>query len=122
MEREEGDRAFIGFPFGLALLLVMLIGMSCFLTCCLYWEKIRSLFQSDDNNDDQTEFARNEITLSPKPKQDRAQNMSLPVLMPGDQIPKFIALACPSKPSVLPEMEVHEPHSMLMSTIKLAHH
>lgn len=34
------------------------------------------------------------------------QQQSLPVLMPGDQVPKFIAIACPCEPPVREKLTV----------------
>ena len=51
---EDSTRPLIGFPLGLALLLILLLCMSAFFYCCFQWEKLRSLFISspDDNISD----------------------------------------------------------------------
>lgn len=41
-------------------------------------------------------------------KQEHAQ--SLPVLMPGDEIPKFIAMACPRQPPKDERITIHMQH------------
>jgi len=55
MEDDPGasSRPSIGFPLGLALLLLMLFCMSAFFSCCLHWDKLRSLLHSspDENAD-----------------------------------------------------------------------
>ena len=43
---EDSTRPLIGFPLGLALLLILLLCMSVFFFCCFQWEKLRSLFIS----------------------------------------------------------------------------
>jgi len=35
------------------------------------------------------------------------QGESLPVLMPGDEVPKFIALACPCQPPTNESIRIH---------------
>lgn len=39
----------IGFPLGLALLVALFFSISCFLCCCLHWDKLQSLFPSSRN-------------------------------------------------------------------------
>uniref|UniRef100_A0A2P2PJZ3 Hydroxyproline-rich glycoprotein family protein n=1 Tax=Rhizophora mucronata TaxID=61149 RepID=A0A2P2PJZ3_RHIMU len=101
MDDEESARPSIGFPLGLSLLLFMLFSMSMLFTCCLHWDKLRSLlgFSSDGDAHVPEADAVHVPQKSASPrisKQNPAQ--SLPVLMPGDQVPKFIAMACPSEP------------------------
>ncbi|OAY51091.1 uncharacterized protein At5g65660 [Manihot esculenta] len=97
MENEESTRPSIGFPLGLALLLVMLLFMAGFFTCCLYWDKLRSLLGVSSE-----EISHAQKPTPPQEESKRNRAESLPVLMPGDQVPRFIAMACPCKPP-LPE-------------------
>ncbi|XWS14867.1 hypothetical protein CRYUN_Cryun35bG0045600 [Craigia yunnanensis] len=108
MENEESSssRPSIGFPLGLALLLILLFCISGVLICCLNWHKLRALIlQSSDHPDDNEDF-QSDIDHSPavqaaspvmKSRQ-KIAGQSLPVLMPGDQVPRFIAMACPCEP------------------------
>ncbi|GMI67715.1 hypothetical protein like AT5G65660 [Hibiscus trionum] len=97
----DASRPSLGFPLGTALLLIIIFSLSGIFSCCYHWDKLRSLRRS---------FA--DIQPSPsKPNPDftdlkKNQSQSLPVLMPGDQIPKFIALPCPCQPPRQDKVEV----------------
>uniref|UniRef100_A0A6N2MGT5 Hydroxyproline-rich glycoprotein family protein n=1 Tax=Salix viminalis TaxID=40686 RepID=A0A6N2MGT5_SALVM len=101
---EEGDpnRPSLGFPIGLVLLLLMLFIMSGLFSCCLHWEKVLSLFgvSSEDNHSHIEEDIEHlpQKSSPPHVKLKKNQGQSLPVLMPGDRVPKFIAMACPCEP------------------------
>ncbi|KAL5559896.1 hypothetical protein UlMin_036107 [Ulmus minor] len=108
MDSNEGSslsRPSLSFPLGIALLVLMLISISAFFFCCLYWEKLRSFFFStpQDLSVSQTDIEKPTL---PQPMRKRKQPESVPVLMPGDQVPKFIALACPCEPPVLEKITV----------------
>ncbi|KAM7524302.1 hypothetical protein LguiA_014204 [Lonicera macranthoides] len=100
---EESSRPSLSFPLGTALLLIVIFSLSGIFSCCYHWDKLRSLRRSfDADHEDDTEDAPS------KPKHTHMnskqnQNESLPVLMPGDRIAKFIALPCPCEPP-RPEM------------------
>ncbi|XP_044475702.1 uncharacterized protein At5g65660-like [Mangifera indica] len=105
MENEKAlssARPLIGFPLGLALLLFMLLSMSGIFTCCLHWDKLRSLVRAfrvrDDNAGDTSLDHLPSQKSSPLVISKQKQAQSLLVSMPGDEIPKFVALACPCKP------------------------
>ncbi|CAL5189532.1 unnamed protein product [Lathyrus oleraceus] len=93
----------IGLPLGLALLFACLLFICVFFCCLLHWNKLKFLFPSSEIMSPHAQI-QHDLTSSPqKPafplvmmKQSYAE--SLPVLMPGDEIPKFIAMACPCKP------------------------
>ncbi|XP_028069023.1 uncharacterized protein At5g65660-like [Camellia sinensis] len=99
--RMDGSRPSLGFPLGTALLLIVIFSLCGFFSCCYHWDKLQSLrrsFSADtdleaDNGDGSPSKPTTACTRS---KQD--QNQSLPVLMPGDRMPKFIALPCPCEP------------------------
>ncbi|KAJ9166428.1 hypothetical protein P3X46_021186 [Hevea brasiliensis] len=108
MESEESSRPSLGFPSGLALLLVILFLMSGFFTCCLHWDKIRSLFRitsSEENSHAQQDIEHLPQKPTPAPQESKENKAEpLPVLMPGDQVPRFIAMACPCEPPLLEKM------------------
>ncbi|KAK8606945.1 hypothetical protein V6N13_052697 [Hibiscus sabdariffa] len=99
----DASRPSLGFPLGTALLLIVIFSLSGIFSCCYHWDKLRSLRRS---------FTYADIEPSPsKPKPDskdlkKNQGQSLPVLMPGDEIPKFIALPCPCQPPRQDKVEV----------------
>ncbi|KAJ7965854.1 Hydroxyproline-rich glycoprotein family protein [Quillaja saponaria] len=109
IDEETSSRVSISFPLGLALLLVMFLGMSGLFCCCLHWNKLRSLLKIQSFGDfSQTPADHNHISTTtpqktvPQPPMTMEQNQvqSLPVLMPGDEVPKFIAMACPCRPPI----------------------
>ncbi|CAI9777722.1 unnamed protein product [Fraxinus pennsylvanica] len=97
------SRPFLGFPLGTALLLIIVFSLSGIFSCCYHWEKLRSFRRSFSNlqADDDQGPSKPKILVS---KQEffqssmEQQKESLPVLMPGDNYPKFIALPCPCRP------------------------
>ncbi|KAG6784367.1 hypothetical protein POTOM_010058 [Populus tomentosa] len=99
MEEGDSNRPSLGFPVGLVLLLFMLFIMSGLFSCCLHWEKVLSLLgvSSEDNHSHIEEDVEHLPQKSSPPHVElkKNQGQSLPVLMPGDQVPKFIAMACP---------------------------
>ncbi|KAI4337566.1 hypothetical protein L6164_015964 [Bauhinia variegata] len=103
MEIEEtAGRISIGFPLGLALLFVLMLFMCAFFCCCLHWEKLQSFIRSSGSGNTHIQA----VVAPPAPQKPlmpfvmmkQSQVESLPVLMPGDDMPKFIALACPCQP------------------------
>ncbi|KAE8704830.1 transcription factor bHLH25-like [Hibiscus syriacus] len=104
----DASRPSLGFPLGTALLLIIIFSLSGIFSCCYHWDKLRSLRRdfADGTHPDA------DIEASPsKPDPDfmdmkKNQSQSLPVLMPGDDIPKFIALPCPCQPPRQDKVEV----------------
>ncbi|XP_027362224.1 uncharacterized protein At5g65660 [Abrus precatorius] len=98
--RMDSSRPSLGFPLGTALLLIIIFSLSGIFSCCYHWDKFRSLRQSLSQPDP----AHSHTQSSPsKPKLHSAdlkqsKGESLPVLMPGDEVPKFIAMPCPCQP------------------------
>ncbi|PSS21196.1 Uncharacterized protein CEY00_Acc10238 [Actinidia chinensis var. chinensis] len=93
----EASRPSLGFPLGTPLLLIIIFSVSGILSCCYHWAKLRFLCRSvsadtDPEADNAEPLSKPETTHTGL-KQN--QSPSLPVLMPGDQTPKFIALPCP---------------------------
>ncbi|CAI0393589.1 unnamed protein product [Linum tenue] len=97
---EEDDRPIIGFPLGLVLLLLILLSMSAVFICCLRWDNHRSFRDVPDDDDDEAH------DFPPQQKASKNRGESLPVLMPGEQVPRFIAMACPCQPPVLETIQV----------------
>ncbi|KAK2446339.1 hypothetical protein P8452_23823 [Trifolium repens] len=113
---EIEDKPYIGFPLGLALLVSLLFFISCFFCCCLHWDKLQCLFPSfmvnvinpQSHIQQQPQYASSHH----KPgfpvlmmKENHVQ--SFPVVMPGDKVPKFIALACPCDPPKDENITIH---------------
>ncbi|XP_028783927.1 uncharacterized protein At5g65660-like [Neltuma alba] len=93
----DTSRPSLGFPLGTALLLIVIFTISGICSCCYHWEKLRSLRRSfqpplhDSSSPHKSQLPSMDL------KQNRGQ--SLPVLMPGDEVPKFIAMPCPCEPA-----------------------
>lgn len=97
----DASRPSLGFPLGTALLLIIIFSLSGIFSCCYHWDKLRSFRRSftdatadleADSDQDTSKAKLAHMSLK------QNQNQSLPVLMPGDQVPKFIALPCPCEP------------------------
>ncbi|XP_030528302.1 uncharacterized protein At5g65660 [Rhodamnia argentea] len=97
----DASRPSLGFPLGTALLLIVIFTLSGIFSCCYHWDKLRSLRQSSSSEDaDPDADTENPPWKSAPPSMDvkRNQSQTLPVLMPGDTVPKFVALPCPCRP------------------------
>nr|XP_009778691.1 PREDICTED: uncharacterized protein At5g65660-like isoform X2 [Nicotiana sylvestris] len=96
----DPSRPSLGFPLGTALLLLIIFSLSGIFSCCYHWDKLRSLRRSFSDSTD-LEAGDDPSSLKSKAhmnwKQNQISNMPA-VLMPGDQVPKFIALPCPCQP------------------------
>ncbi|XP_074590975.1 uncharacterized protein At5g65660-like [Curcuma longa] len=111
------SRPAIGFPLGTALLVVVIFCLSGVFACCYHWEKLRSLRggasrrrrrQQQEPSLDALEEGRPQPSsppsptskLVPEPQENKEEKIqSLPVIMPGDKIPKFMAWPCPRQHS-----------------------
>ncbi|KAE8665753.1 hypothetical protein F3Y22_tig00112530pilonHSYRG00251 [Hibiscus syriacus] len=97
----DASRPSLGLPLGTALLLLVIFSLSGIFSCCYHWDKLKFLRGSFDD-DAAADGADIEAShFKPKPNETdvkKNQRQSLPVLMPGDNIPKFIALPCPCEP------------------------
>ncbi|PWA55771.1 hydroxyproline-rich glycoprotein family protein [Artemisia annua] len=94
------SRPTLGFPLGTGLLLIIIFSLSGFFSCCYHWDKLRHLRGSIESDDS---------ISKPKPdstEKKHIENESLPVIMPGDRIAKFIALPCPCEPARLEKIVV----------------
>ncbi|XP_022773903.1 uncharacterized protein At5g65660-like [Durio zibethinus] len=96
----DTSRPTLGFPLGTALLLIIIFSLSGIFSCCYHWDKLRSLRRSfADGTDPDADIEASPSKSKPEYRDlKKNQSQSLPVLMPGDQIPKFIALPCPCEP------------------------
>ncbi|KAI3852847.1 hypothetical protein MKW92_049189 [Papaver armeniacum] len=107
-KHEDASRPSLGFPLGTALLLIIIFSLSGFFSCCYHWDKLRSLrrsFSQHPEGEDADLEANNSNIQSPssKPSQiytnwKQSINESMPVIMPGDKVARFIALPCPCEP------------------------
>lgn len=107
----DASRPSLGFPLGTALLLIVIFSLSGIFSCCYHWDKLRSFRRSFSGATDLGEDSDQDAS---KPKlahmnMKQIQNQSLPVLMPGDQVPKFIAMPCPCEPPRLEKIVVEVP-------------
>nr|KYP46252.1 Uncharacterized protein At5g65660 family [Cajanus cajan] len=103
----------IGFPLGLALLVVLLLFMCCFFCCCLHWEKLQPMFPFSGVINTHDPHTPPHLTPPhhkpgfPVLMLKHKGGESLPVLMPGDEVPRFIALACPCQPPTNERITIH---------------
>ncbi|CAJ1931194.1 unnamed protein product [Sphenostylis stenocarpa] len=92
---DDTSRPSLGFPLGTALLLIIIFSLSGIFSCCYHWDKLRSFRQSLSHPHPAPSHTQSQP--SREVKQNKGE--SLPVLMPGDEVPKFIAMPCPCQPS-----------------------
>ncbi|KAK1293451.1 Uncharacterized protein QJS10_CPB17g02438 [Acorus calamus] len=111
----SSSRPSLGFPLGTALLLIVIFCLSGIFSCCYHRDKLRSLRRSSSDPDVVTDPEA--ATISPssskpvKAHEDlkKTQKESLPVLMPGDRMPKFIAWPCPCEPLLPDRITIEAP-------------
>ncbi|XP_023518276.1 uncharacterized protein At5g65660-like [Cucurbita pepo subsp. pepo] len=102
----DASRPSLGFPLGTALLLLVIFTLSGIFSCCYHWDKLRSIRRSAAQA---LHHDHHLLPSSPSKSNPTAldleknQRESLSVVMPGDSIPKFIAMPCPREPP-RPEM------------------
>ncbi|CAN4083104.1 unnamed protein product [Withania somnifera] len=97
----DASRPSLGFPLGTALLLLIIFSLSGIFSCYYHWDKLRSLRRSFLNGTDLEAGGDPSSLKSKRPYMNCKQNQisDMPaVLMPGDEVPKFIALPCPCQP------------------------
>ncbi|KAK4274212.1 hypothetical protein QN277_017473 [Acacia crassicarpa] len=106
MEVENtAGRVSVGFPLSLGLLFALLLLLCGLLCCCLQWDKFRALLPCSGCVNALIGLGSDSVSYHPPLKPElpfvvtkQKEVESLPVLMPGDEVPKFIALACPCQP------------------------
>ncbi|WOL01367.1 hypothetical protein Cni_G10083 [Canna indica] len=111
----HASRPSLGFPLGTALLLIVIFCLSGIFSCCYHWEKLRSLRVGRTRRQQQQSSADTledghlpqlpppspSSKLPPKDQENTQEKIqSLPVIMPGDKIPKFMARPCPCQLSL----------------------
>ncbi|OWM66158.1 hypothetical protein CDL15_Pgr013375 [Punica granatum] len=85
----------MGISIGIAFLLVIIFSSSIAIACCYYRDRFQSHHQSSPEPDIE------QPPLKPEAMGEGSKfrhGESLPVLMPGDRVPKFVALPCPCEP------------------------
>ncbi|KAK1440648.1 hypothetical protein QVD17_06477 [Tagetes erecta] len=89
----DSSRPTIGFPLGIALLLIIVFTLSAIFSCCYHWDKLRHLRGqfSDDDNDPHSDHSPSKTKLEVYLEKRRDGDRSLPVIMAGDEFPRFIA-------------------------------
>ncbi|XP_054789125.1 uncharacterized protein At5g65660-like [Prosopis cineraria] len=104
MEVEDAaSRVSVGFPLSLGLLFALLLLLCGVLCCCLQWDKFRALlpcsgFLNALLGPDSASYHPPQKPELPFVVTKKMEIESSPVLMPGDEVPKFIAMACPCQP------------------------
>ncbi|GJM97270.1 hypothetical protein PR202_ga14185 [Eleusine coracana subsp. coracana] len=114
MPIEHSSRPTLGFPLGTALLLIVIFSLSGIFSCCYHWDKLRSLLRSQ-HPDMLQEGQHSVISISSSPvkttsdhkREKMGKECGLPVIMPGDKVPKFFARPCPHE-MCLPEAEMND--------------
>ncbi|XP_047319062.1 uncharacterized protein At5g65660-like [Impatiens glandulifera] len=111
----DASRPSLGFPLGTALLLIVIFSLSGIFSCCYHWDKIQSLRRSlNSNSDDHHDLEADDVNNPSSPSKptppsflsNKIEIQSLPVIMPGDRLPKFIALPCPCQPPRPPAKKI----------------
>lgn len=109
--RVDTTRPTLGFPLGTALILVIVFGISALFSCCYHWEKIRNMHSRHDGRSNSSQPTNRAFSpeihalvplsspanFSPPSKNSRHSQSrgSFPVMMPGDNVPKFVAYPSP---------------------------
>ncbi|TVU44213.1 hypothetical protein EJB05_03649 [Eragrostis curvula] len=102
MPIEHSSRPTLGFPLGTALLLLVIFSLSGIFSCCYHWDKLRSLLRL--RHPDMLQEGQHAIisisslpdkTTSEHKGEKAGKECGLPVIMPGDKVPKFFARPCP---------------------------
>ncbi|KAM3325431.1 hypothetical protein P3S67_000556 [Capsicum chacoense] len=109
----SSSRPSIAFPLGLALLVLVLVCLSGLFCCCYHWNKLRSLlcYSTSAHDDDDQSSLDDQSTVSANYSKsiqvmEQKKNESLTILMPGDDVPKFVALPTPHRSILQLEMLV----------------
>ncbi|MED6130833.1 hypothetical protein PIB30_004250 [Stylosanthes scabra] len=109
-ESTSSSHVSIGFPLGLALLVTLILFICCFFFCCIHWDKIEAFLisygvinnpQHPHINMQQPDLPSSNLQQKPPfllPIKPEMNGESLPVVMPGEVVPRFMAIACPCQP------------------------
>ncbi|VAI40471.1 unnamed protein product [Triticum turgidum subsp. durum] len=120
----HSSRPTLGFPLGTALLLLVIFSLSGIFSCCYHWDRLRSLLWSRHPGMLQ-EGPHTIISIGSAPSKAASEHKSkkagkecgLPVIMPGDDIPKFYARPCPHE-ACLPAAGQQQQQRRAMSRCK----
>ncbi|XP_047335760.1 uncharacterized protein At5g65660-like [Impatiens glandulifera] len=105
--QSDAMRPTLGFPLGTGLLIFVIFSLSGLFSCCYHWDRVQSLRRSffPNNHDleapsaaDADDGSPSKPTNLPPLHKVKMERQSLPVIMPGDRMPTFIALPCPCEP------------------------
>uniref|UniRef100_A0A7C8YHV1 Hydroxyproline-rich glycoprotein family protein n=1 Tax=Opuntia streptacantha TaxID=393608 RepID=A0A7C8YHV1_OPUST len=96
----DASRPSLGFPLGTGVLLIVIFSLSGIFSCCYHWDKFRSLRHSFSHD---IEAALHPTHISKPPllpdgEKHKQREESVGVIMPGDEVAKFIAMPCPCQP------------------------
>lgn len=99
-QHSDASRPSLGFPLGTGVLLIVIFSLSGIFSCCYHWDKLRSLRHSFSHD---IEAALHPTHISkpyplPEGEKQKQRVESVGVIMPGDEVAKFIALPCPCQP------------------------
>ncbi|GAB2283021.1 hypothetical protein Dimus_017552 [Dionaea muscipula] len=121
MPHGDLSRPSLGFPLGAALLIVVIFTLSGIFSCCYHWDRLRSLRQHSSRT---TESRSDDLEASPAAGSASRSNTILKgekmpaVLMPGDHVPKFIAVPCPCNPPRPEAEKYHATHEQALKPPK----
>ncbi|XP_073158298.1 uncharacterized protein At5g65660-like [Henckelia pumila] len=109
-----GSRPTVAFPVGTALLLLLIFGLSGIFSFCYHWEKRRHAIsrRTAAHVEAGTALIDHHVCKPQAPHMNLKQPESqvLPVIvMPGDNVPKFIAVPSPCQPPRLEKIIVDVP-------------
>ncbi|KAK6128554.1 hypothetical protein DH2020_037698 [Rehmannia glutinosa] len=88
----------LGFPLRTAFLLLVIFTLSGVISCCYHWDNLRRSFSLHAAEDDGGDLAGPSNPKNSHMDMKQKLNQSLPVIMAGDNVPKFMALPCPCEP------------------------
>jgi hypothetical protein len=109
--RVNTTRPTLGFPLGTTLILVIVFGINALFSCCYRWENIRNMHSRQDRRNNSSQPTNRSFSpkihalvplsspaiFSPPSKNGRYSQSrgSLPVMIPGDDVLKFVAYPSP---------------------------
>ncbi|XP_073064149.1 uncharacterized protein At5g65660-like [Primulina eburnea] len=111
------SRPTIGFPLGMALLLLVIFSLSGVFSCCYHWDKLRRSLSTRA-----ADFEANGDLSHSNSKTKDPNMVPQVILMPGDNVPKFVAMPCPRDPSRRGEIivEVQKPPLQQPKPLRIA--
>ncbi|XP_073045366.1 uncharacterized protein At5g65660-like [Primulina eburnea] len=117
----SSSRPTIAFPIGTVLLLLVIFGLSGILSFCYHWEKRRHITSRRT-----ARVEAGALDVGHCKPQALHMNLKLPknnglpvVVMPGDNVPKFIALPCPRLEKIIVDVPPPPPPKPLRTVFRL---